>query len=82
MRVLAFDPPLERSMGVDGLQGVQFVTMDELLAESDFVCVHAPSLPETHRMFDATLFAQMKKTAFFINTSRGALVNERDLISA
>lgn len=82
MRVLAFDPPLQASIGSAGLPNLEFVSLEYLLASSDFVCVHAPSLPETYRMFDAAMFAQMKKSAYFINTSRGALVNEGDLIAA
>jgi phosphoglycerate dehydrogenase-like enzyme len=61
---------------------VEFVGLDELLAESDFVSLHAPNTPETRKMFDAARFRQMKKTAYFINTARGALVDEPALIQA
>jgi phosphoglycerate dehydrogenase-like enzyme len=82
MRILAFDPPAqERGIPAD-LPPVQFTDMETLLAESDFVSVHAPNLPETRQMFNAERFAQMKPTAYFINTARGALVDEAALIAA
>jgi glyoxylate reductase len=56
--------------------------MDDLLAESDFVSVHVPLLPETRGLFDAPRFSRMKATAFFINTARGAVVDEAALVHA
>ncbi|XP_026465898.1 glyoxylate reductase/hydroxypyruvate reductase-like, partial [Ctenocephalides felis] len=49
----------------------EFVTMDELLERSDFVIVICPLTPETRGMFDAEKFSKMKKSACFINVSRG-----------
>jgi glyoxylate reductase len=56
--------------------------MASLLAESDFVSVHVPLLPETRGMFDAPRFFKMKPTAYLINTSRGAVVDEAALVHA
>jgi phosphoglycerate dehydrogenase-like enzyme len=84
MKILAFDPPLQaahKAGKVANLPPMQFVCLEELLAASDFVCIHAPNLPETKGMFNANLFAQMKRTAYVINTARGALVNEPELIA-
>jgi len=81
MRILAFDPPRQASPTPD-MPAMEFVTLEALYAESDFVCIHVPNLPETKGMFDAKVFAQMKPTAFLINTARGALVNEVDLLAA
>ena len=53
-----------------------------LLAEADFVSVHVPLLPETQRLFDAAKFSKMKPTAYLINTSRGAVVDEAALVHA
>jgi glyoxylate reductase len=53
-----------------------------LLAESDFVSVHVPLLPETRGLFDAPKFYRMKPTAFLINTSRGSVVDEPALVHA
>ncbi len=80
MRVLACDPFLQASGKADSL--LEFVTLEQLLAQSDYVSVHAPSTPETVRMFNAERFAQMKPTAYFINTARGTLVDESALLSA
>ena len=85
MRILAHDPPMQQA-GKDalpsGLPAVEFVSLDELLAQSDFVSIHAPNLPETKQMFNADLFARMKPTAYLINTARGALIDEAALLSA
>jgi glyoxylate reductase len=56
--------------------------MASLLAESDFVSVHVPLLPETRGLFNAKTFAQMKPTSFLINTSRGPVVDEAALAQA
>lgn len=56
--------------------------LNALLAEADFVTVHVPLLSETRGLFNAGKFARMKPTAFFINTSRGAVVDEAALVHA
>ena len=53
--------------------------MNSLLAEADFVSLHVPLLPETRGMFDGPRFHKMKPTAYLINTSRGAVVDEAAL---
>ncbi|HLJ55785.1 MAG TPA: NAD(P)-dependent oxidoreductase, partial [Chthonomonadaceae bacterium] len=78
MRVLAYDPALAGS----NTPGMEFTDLETLLRESDFVSAHAPATAETAGMFNARTFGMMKPTAFFINTARGALVNEADLIAA
>jgi glyoxylate reductase len=60
----------------------EFWEMNALLAESDFISVHVPLLPETRRLFDAPKFRKMKPTAFLINTSRGPVVDEAALVAA
>ncbi len=60
----------------------EFREMSALLAESDFISVHVPLLPETRGLFDASKFQRMKPTAFLINTSRGPVVNEAALVAA
>ncbi|WDZ94894.1 D-glycerate dehydrogenase [Herbaspirillum sp. WKF16] len=59
-----------------------FVGKDELLAQSDFVCLMLPLTPETERMFGAREFGLMKRSAIFINASRGRIVDEAALIAA
>jgi len=58
------------------------VEMDELFTESDVVSVHVPLTKQTLGMITENQFRQMKKTALFVNTSRGTVVNEVDLIKA
>ncbi len=60
----------------------EYRDMHELLAEADFISVHTPLLPETHGLFNAAKFQRMKRTAFFINTSRGPVVDEAALVAA
>jgi glyoxylate reductase len=56
--------------------------MNALLAESDFISLHVPLLPETRALFDASKFYRMKPTAFIINTSRGPVIDEAALVAA
>ena len=60
----------------------EFRDMNSLLAESDFISLHVPLLPETRGFFDAAKFSCMKPTAFLINTSRGPVVDEAALVAA
>ncbi len=60
----------------------RWAALDELLRESDVVSLHSPLLPETEGMIDRRSLALMKPGAFLINTSRGALVVDRDLAEA
>jgi len=62
--------------------GVSFAERGDLLAQSDFVSVNAANLPANRGMIDSSAFKAMKRTAFFVNTSRGKLVNEDDLYTA
>jgi len=62
--------------------GAEYRDMNALLAEADFISVHTPLLPETRGLFNAEKFERMKRTAFLINTSRGPVVNEGDLVAA
>ncbi|MDQ3401211.1 MAG: D-glycerate dehydrogenase, partial [Chloroflexota bacterium] len=62
--------------------GARFVTLDELLAESDFVSVHTPLLPDTRHLIDAAALRKMRRTAVLVNTSRGPVVDERALAEA
>lgn len=80
LRLLAADPHADAA-GVAAL-GAEHVALDRLLAESDFVVLLTPLLPETHALIDAAALARMKETAFLVNVSRGPVVDETALIAA
>ena len=62
--------------------GVQFVSLDELLAQSDFVSLHAALTPQNRGLLGEAQLRKMKPTAYLINTARGALVDEAALAKA
>ena len=74
----AFRAPVE----VEQELNLRFVAFEELFQTSDFVSVHVPLLPETRRLVGAAQFKLMKKTAVFVNTSRGPVVDEAALAGA
>lgn len=74
MRVLAYDKfPAENA-------GIDYVTLDELFAQSDIISLHCPLTDETHHMICAETIAKMKKGVYIINTSRGALIDAEALL--
>ncbi len=80
MKILVCDPYISEVRINDNVQTK--VEFHELLKESDFVSTHVKVVEETRKMFNEIVFKKMKKTAFFINTSRGAVVDEDALIVA
>ncbi len=79
MRVLGYD--IRTDPAAEKL-GVKFVPLDELLTQSDFISLHAASTPENRGLIGETQLRRMKKTAYLINTARGALVDEAALVRA
>lgn len=80
MNVLCYDPYKPAS---DFPKGVEVVRdLDRIFKESDYVSLHAPNTSVTRNMVNKEKLSLMKKTAFLINTARGALVNEEDLYEA
>ncbi len=80
LRMMAYDPFIEELVMPD--YGVVPATLEEVLAQSDFISMHAPATPEAEGMLTEAHFRQMKKTAVFINTGRGPTVQEAGLIKA
>lgn len=76
MRVIAFNRSEKQA------DGVEFVSFDTLLEESDVVSVHCPLNSESENLFDKNAFAKMKKGALFVNTARGGVMVEQDLFDA
>jgi glyoxylate reductase len=62
--------------------GIRYATLEALLAESDFVSLHAPLTPQTQNLMDAAALERMKSTAILVNTARGGLVDETALARA
>jgi glyoxylate reductase len=82
MRVLAYDPAAvdadeARTLGVEVR-----TTMEEVLAEADFVSLHCPSEPANVHLIDARRLGQMKPDAFLISTARGPLIDQQALVHA
>jgi len=80
MRHLGCDPYITQE-SVAPL-GVKLVDLDTLLRESDFVCVNCPLSEQTRSLVGSRQFALMKPTAYFINTARGPIVDEKALYRA
>ena len=80
MRVLAYDPFPDRAFCA--ANGVTLVSFEQLLAEADFLSLHLPSTPQTKHLINRDTLAKMKRTAVLVNTSRGGLVCEADLVPA
>ncbi|HUZ71501.1 MAG TPA: C-terminal binding protein [Stellaceae bacterium] len=80
LRMMAYDPYVEEL--VMSPYGVEAVTLEELLRQSDIVSMHAPATDDARQMLTERHFRMMKKGALFINTGRGATVDEPALIKA
>ena len=70
-----------RTPKADG-DGIRYVSLDELLAQSDYISLHCPLNDKTKHLINKDTIAKMKPNAVIINTGRGALINEADLCAA
>ncbi len=80
MRIVAFDPRPDTAFAET--TNCTYLSLEELVAQSDIVTLHVPHLPSTHHLIDAALLAKFKRGSFLINTSRGAIVDTPALIRA
>jgi glyoxylate reductase len=81
MRILYHDPrPLPSAE--EAALGLERASLDRLLAESDFVSIHAPLTPATRHLIGAAALARMRPTAYLINAARGPIVDEQALVRA
>ena len=76
MSVLASDPYLSEA------EGCELVDLARVFAESDVISLHAPAVPETHHMINATSLASMKRGVYLVNCARGGLVDQDALLDA
>jgi D-3-phosphoglycerate dehydrogenase len=79
-RVLAYDPFVAPEDVLD--KGAVPTDFEELLEASDFIIISCPLTPQTRQLFNRETFGRMKPTAWLINTARGEIINEDDLIEA
>lgn len=79
MQVIAFDQFPNDAVKA---MGIPYISQDELLQQADVITLHVPGRPETHHLINTACFAQMKKTAYLINTARGEVVDTEALVIA
>ncbi len=82
MKILAYDPFLSADNIYLCELNAELVDLDQLLARADVVSCHVPGTPQTAGLLNRQRFAKMKPTAYLINTARGEVIEERDLIDA
>ncbi len=80
MKIIAVDQC--RTLELTERLGVQYVTLDVLLKQSDIITLNVPDTKETEHMVDALAFRKMKKGVILVNTARGGLIDSRALIDA
>jgi len=64
------------------LLGANYVSFEKLITQSDVISIHVPHTSKTDKLFDKNILKKMKETSFLINTSRGKIINEKDLVDA
>ena len=80
MRVLAHDPFISEAAARE--LSVELVSLEQILAESDFISLHTAVVPQTRDMINAASISKMKKGVRIVNAARGELINEADLAAA
>ncbi|MFA5890500.1 MAG: 2-hydroxyacid dehydrogenase [Actinomycetota bacterium] len=81
MKIVYFDP-VRASAEVEREVGVEFRSLDELVAESDVITLHVPATPDTVGMIGARQFESMKPQAIIVNTARGSLIDHDSFVEA
>lgn len=80
MRVLGYDPFVTEEQA--GALGIELVDLDRVIAEADFLSLHAPATTETHKLMNSERLARMKRGSYLLNLARGTLVDEEALLEA
>jgi len=80
MRIVAVDHC--RTIELEDLLHVQYVSLEELLRQSDIITLHLPSTEQTHHMIDAEAFSLMQNGVVLVNTARGELIDSAALLNA
>lgn len=71
-----------RKPDLEASRGYEYMDLNELLEQSDFVSLHVPLTPETRQMLGAEHFARMKPTSILVNTARGSVIDQDALVEA
>jgi len=79
MHVIAYDVAADQAFA--SATGITYDSIESLLAASDIVTLHVPSMPATHHLINAERLAEMKPGAYLINTARGEVVDTRALVA-
>ena len=82
MKILCYTAHPEKHREIAEKYNIKFVDVETLLKESDFVSIHCGLTPQTEKMIAENELKLMKRSAFIINTARGAIINEKALIKA
>jgi phosphoglycerate dehydrogenase-like enzyme len=80
MRVVGSDPFVSAEAAAQ--MGVELLSQEEVIAQADFLSLHAPAIPATHKMINRESIARMKTGTYLINVARGPLVDDDSLIEA
>jgi D-3-phosphoglycerate dehydrogenase len=80
LKVLAYDVFQDEAYAAE--HGIEYVPLDDLLQQSDFISLHLPLTEQTRQMISYPQFEQMKKTAVIVNTARGGVIDEKALLWA
>ena len=80
MRVIAYDPFISKEAMAK--KGMEKVTLDKLLQQSDYITLHTPLNKDTKNLINKSAFQKMKKGVRIINCARGGIINEKDLYAA
>ena len=80
LRVIVYSPYTDHALHEQ--YEVESVTLDDLLAQADFISIHTPLTDETRHLLNAERLRQMKPTAFVINTARGGVIDQEALLKA
>ena len=82
MKIIFFDPYFDNEDVIKKFEATKLNSIDEVLSQADFVSLHCPSTKETKGLINKETISKMKKSAYLINTARGDIVNENDLVEA
>ena len=82
MKIIFFDPYFDNAEIIKKFEATKLESIDEVLSQADFVSLHCPSTKETRGLMNKETISKMKRSAYLINTARGDIVNESELVEA